>query len=161
MFFDDDEMLERAKRLKVSTNYHFCNSFLPGLFFYKPEMFAICLKHNEMIHKLLDLVLDVMKKEGFDIDEFKNLKCDFRTDKDKLIAGIMIEIPNPTIEPECNYICVCFKDRTPVYFESELYEDETYGLCSRNENGGHSNYGHLLETISSFDDMWKALLKVI
>lgn len=161
MFFDDDDMLKKAKKLKQSVNYQFCNNYLPGLLFYKPEIFVICFKDNDLIYKLLELVVAAMKEDGFTADKYKTLKCDFRVDRDKRIAGIVIEIPDAEIEPECNYVCVCYNDKDPRFFESELYEEGTYGLCSRNKEGMHLNHGGIGGDIRSADDMWNAVTEVL
>lgn len=159
MFFDDDDFLKKRMQLEKSTNYRFCNFYFPGLLFYKPEIFIVCFKKNELIHNLLNIVIEAMEKDGFNVKEYKQLKCDFRVHDIYKIAGIIIEIPDPKIEPECNYVCACFVDEKTMYFESELYEEGFYGLCGRDKDGSHFNYGTVGGDIRTADDMWNAITK--
>lgn len=155
--FFDDEFMENSKKLEVSTNYHFCNRYLPGLLFYKPVLFLEAINNAELLDKLLDLVVSAMEEDGFDVTGFEHLNHWVKLDKTKGIMGIVIEIPNPQIEPECNFVCLVFSKKEPILYESELYDDGVFGLCARTRNGEHMNYG-VTNDIKTPEQMWESII---
>ena len=160
LFWDDDEIMELQKKLKVSANYHFSNEYLPSLFFFKPFAFADALTDGKKVAQLLTIVFDVMKKDGYDIKPL--LKTGFRAklDKEKKVVGLIFELPKPELETECNFVATVFFDMEPRYFESELYDNGSFGLCGRDKDGGHLNFGSTGGNIKTTDDLWNAIVSM-
>ena len=91
-----------------------------------------------------------------------DIKATLKIDKEKDIIAFIFDIPNPTLETECNFIATVFVEGEPKYFESELYvDDNKFGLCGKNTLFDHVNYGFPLEDIKTVDDMWEAILKIL
>ena len=156
----NDKELEQYLKLKKSINYQFCNVFLPGLFFYKPEMFMLCLKKEEYIPVAIKIALEAMQDVGFDTTGYENLKYTIKINKEPKVFGLILEIPNPEIEPECNFVCLCFTEEGPIFYESELYEGGYFGLCVRTEDGRHMNYGTRVDDIKTPHERWDAIMKI-
>ena len=150
--------LDKARQLRISPNYQFCNNYLPSLFFYKPDVFIECLTDDKKLVQVLTIVFQKMKEDGLNIEPLMKLGFTARLDKENRKVGIIFSIPEPKIEPECNFVCIAFFETEPKYFESELYEEGYFGLCGRDQNNGHINYGSLGGDIRTPDDMWKAVV---
>ena len=146
--------------LKGSVNYHFCNRYLPSLFFGKPLLFAKCIFEKVDFNDVLTIILEVMKADGFDVSSLSTVSFTKMVNKEKRIAGIVIELPHPKYETECNFVCLTFVDTSPKYYESEFYDIGFFGLCGRDDKGGHINYGRRFGDIRSCDDMWKAVIQI-
>ena len=155
-----DDMMEQQKKLSESVNYKFCNMYLPSLFFYKPEIFIGAITDGKKAYQILTVIFDIMKKDGLDITPLMNTIYRGRVDSTKKVAGIVFELPNPKLELECNFVAIVFFDKEPQYFESELYDDGTFGLCGRSKDGNHINYGKTGGDIRTYDDMWSAIISM-
>ena len=155
-----DREKEIARQLQNSANYQFCNNYLPSLFFYKPGLFTECLVDKKKLVETLTVVFNIMKEDGIDIDSLMKVGFTAKLDREKKVVGIILSVPDPKIEPECNFVCTAFFDMEPKYFESELYEEGYFGLCGREEHGGHINYGHIGGDIRTAEDFWKAIVSL-
>lgn len=160
IFRSDEEEKKIYKKLAASANYQFCNVYLPNIFFLKSELFAKALTNEEHVLFLLSIIFDFMKKDGINVKPLLNVEYYPRVDKEKKVAGLIIKLPNPSFEPECNYVATAFFDMEPKYFESELYASGKFGLCGRDDKGGHLNYGFIIDTIETVDDMWNAIVSL-
>ena len=151
-----------SDKLSVSPNYHFCNTFFPGVFFNNLPAFLDAVNKPEIIKNLLMFTFSLMNKRGYDYKPLFDIKATLKIDKEKDIIAFIFDIPNPTLETECNYVATVFIEGEPKYFESELYvDDNKFGLCGKNTLFDHVNYGFPLEDIKTVDDMWEAILKVV
>ena len=61
LFFDEEEMFEMAKKLKSSTNYQFCNEYLPSLLFHLPRVFIGVLSEKKKALEIVKKISDIMK----------------------------------------------------------------------------------------------------
>lgn len=156
-----EDIFEKMMKLKRSVNYQFCNKYLPSLFFSMPEAFVTVLRDESFIKVVFRVLCQAMEEDGFNMYEYKELKYWIKEDKERQLEGIILEVPYPEIEPECNYVCVLFSNKGPKYFESELYEEGYFGLCSRDYNGNHFNYGKVVDDIQNQEQMWAAIKKII
>ena len=152
----NQDELELYKHLRKSANYHFCNDYLPALFYTKPLLFMECILGRKNFSDVLTVIFEIMKKDGYDVSSLEALSFIHMVDKEKKASGTIIQLIDPKYETECNYVCLFFDYITPKYYESELYEEGFFGLCGRDEKGGHINYGHRGGDIKTIDDMWKA-----
>ena len=99
-----------------------------------------------------------MEDVGFDTTPYTKLKYSLKGKKDAGVSAIIIELPDARIEPECNYVAMTFKDEKIKYFESEMFSDGSFRLCSRNEDGMHMIH---IYDINDADDLWEKMLLVI
>ena len=153
-----EDMIKSMMKLKSSTNYHFCNNYLPSLLFSMPEAFLTVFQDESFIKVVFRVLCQAMSEDGFNMDDYRDLKYWIKRDPEHKLAGVILEIPNPEIEPECNYVCVLFTPKGPIYYESELYEEGYFGLCSRDANGCHFNYGRTVDDIREQEQMWLAVI---
>ena len=156
LFFDEEEMFEIAKKLKSSTNYHFCNEYLPSLFFHLPRVFIGALEEKKKALEIVKKISDIMKNDGYDVELLREVDATARIDRGKKVIAIIFSLPNPKLETECNFVSTAFFESDLKYFESELYNDGSFGLCGRDAKGNHINYGKC-EDIKTFNDMWTAI----
>lgn len=153
---------ENSEKLKVSANYHFCNTFFPKVFFHNYPTFFDAFKEPELMKKIMAFTLSLMDKDGYDLNALRGINLTVKFDEEKEAIGFVFAIPNPTIETECNFVATVFVKHKPRYFESELYEHyNKFGLCERDDKDTHYNYDFPIEDIRTFDDMWEAILKIL
>ena len=164
MSFDAEEELKKILERKPSgsLNYRFCNFYLPRFFFYQYRHFLDVFDHQEKLSELLSFILGEMHEDGYDVEPYLQLAYLIKIDREHRIIGIVLELPDAKVEPECNFVCLCFplEDKGPRYFESELYSDGSFGLCSRDMRGTHSNHGFIGGDIKTAEDMWNAVVEV-
>lgn len=158
-------MAGRTEELRVSTNYHFCNTYLPRYFYSDFKTFFDCFKDVEALKPLLADLLTTMESRGFEISSFiQGFKYSLWSQKG--VMAIIMTIPNAKYETECNFLCLAFTKERPYYFESELFEGlfgekEHFELCGRNGPYQHCIYHTSLEDIRTEEDIWNAALEII
>ena len=157
---DEEEVKNKIEYISKSANYQFCNRYLPSIYFRYTDDFKDCFSKNEALSQNLNRLLNMMYKDGLDIEPLTHMETTVRLDIYRDVIGVIIELPNPSVEPECNYVFFGKFGETPVYFESELYSDGTFGLCARNKNNMHINYGSVGGNIETMEDMWNAVLEI-
>lgn len=110
-----------------------------------------------MFGDLMNIICRAMEDNAYDTTSLKNLNYWVKLDKESKLVGIIIEVPNPVEEPECNFVCLCF-NKEPIVFESELFADGHFGLCGRTRNKHFITTNSFLD-IRSKEDMWNVILK--
>ena len=152
---------EKGKEVaKKSSNYYFCNHYLPDIYFNYTNDFEECFTDSHKLAECIGRILAIMREDGFDITPLANMKPFPKLDRIKRVLGIILELPTPNVEPECNFVFFGFFDMEPVYFESELYGDGTFGLCGRDKNRRHINYGNQGGDIKTIDKMWESVVSL-
>ena len=151
----------------LSANAALCQVYLPDLFFYKPDAFKFCITHGEgaLVYEFLNMIMFQMHKHGFDETPFMYLKYVIKKDEERHLHAYVFEIPNAKKEIDCNFLALCFRENDCFVYLSELYEglfgeEGHFGLCGRDAERNHYNYGSIVEDIRTFDDMWDAIIKV-
>ena len=154
----------------LSANAALTQIYLPDMFLNKPDGFKFCISHGTgvLVYEFLDMILFAMHKKGFDDIPFRNMKFVIKKDEERKLHAYIFEVPNSKKENDCNFIALCFREHDNFVYLSELYEplplfnqtEEHYGLCGRDIERNHYNYGDIVKDIRSFDDMWDAIIKV-
>ena len=88
--------------------------------------------------------------------EYYNMDFKFAENDDGSAKAIIIKVPNPRYECECNYVGIVKKNNKIRYFTSELYIiTHEFCLCEFMADGSHCAYG---TTIDSFEDFTRTIL---
>ena len=160
-------MEEDNKRKGPSLNYAFSHMVLPQFFFRYPKPFVEYLTgRKEDLNDEFAFILKMLVDRGYEVVDFtKGIYYKSNIDRDVGALGLLIQLPEPQSETECNFICLAFTKEDCYYFTSELFEESFFSkrhfeLCGW-KGQQHSVYHTELEDITSIEDMWKAVTYII
>ena len=131
--FDDFLQMFMANNNSISTSPNYQSVFygLKNLYLRAIEDFEPIAESEEMARNFVKLALDLTKKgKGINIpQEFYDMPIHIYPGK-----GIVLEIPNPKLECECNYVALLCGEKK--MYTNEYYAfSNVFSLCAVTESG--------------------------
>lgn len=154
------ELLVQSQRaLNSSINYQFAcvylrsNSFSVGVF---DNNYGNTCNTEQWISSSLDMI---QRTKHIRVDsEYYNMPFRFEENDNGTVQAIVIKIPNPYYECECNYVGIVKNKNVIRYFTSELYLlDNEFHLCEFMIDGSHYSY---TKSISNLDEFVSTILNL-
>lgn len=138
--------------ISTSVNYQFSCIYLKNISF-SVDVFDKNYKNNENTAKWIATALDSIKltKQIPIGNEYYNMPFKFAEIDDGSAKAIIIEVPNPKFECECNYVGIVKKDNVIRYYTNELFvELNAFYLCEFMTNGSHRSSNKTSKNIEEF-----------
>lgn len=160
---NDLDVLEQLLRMRTSANIVFYKQALYSLLKEHVGLFYKSFEDEEATRRIIDVIVQSMKSiehlEG--IENLERIAVHFKSNPSKKLRATILEIPNPSFEPECNFVAIAFCPEDGFiqlhYYLSELYEEGCFGLCEQKSDGTHLNFGGNYGDIQTVDDLWLAI----
>ena len=117
--------------ISASPNYQSVFFGLKGLYFTTTTNFEAVSENEEKAREFVKQALDITQKaKGIRIpQEFYDMPIHMYSGK-----GIVLEIPNPLYECECNYVALLCGDSKKMYTNEYYASSKTFGLCCITES---------------------------
>ena len=125
------QISKNQSSISTSPNYQCVFFGLKGLYFSSTTNFAAITESEEKAREFVKQALDATQRaKGIAIpQQFYDMPIHMYSGK-----GIVLEIPNPVHECECNYVALLSGESKKMYTNEYYASSRTFGLCCITES---------------------------